>query len=381
MAATDRTATEPADVASAADRLRDADLAELVAYGDGDGVAAAGLLAAACRASGIPYHVGVARTAADVAARLGAADDAATPVVLGAAPDDAVGLDPDGPVSPLAYEAAAALGTDPDPAVALAGAVAAGAVPAHACPDLLEAAGLDRRPGVAVPTRDLADGLAHTGLAHASFAGDVDAAADALADLGLADATPGDLEADDARRVASLLALAAGGTPEATDRAATAVERALRPYRTDGPFATLAGHADVLDALAERAPGLGVALAVGADGHDAALDTWRAHGRAAHAAVRSADPARYRGVLVARTDGPLASVARLLRDYRSPEPVVLAVGDGEAAAASVEPPVADALAAAADAAGGSSLARVTAGTATFDPDRTERFVEAFREAR
>ncbi len=166
-----------------------------------------------------------------------------------------------------------------------------------------------------------------------------------------------------------------------TQRAATAVERALRPYRTDGPFATLGGYADVLDALAERAPGVAVALVVGSNSREAALEHWRDHGRASHAAVREATTARYSGVLVARTDGPLASVARLLRDFRSPEPTVLAVSEGTAATAATDEPVRTALQTAAEAAGGSALARDTRGTASFDPDRTERFVEAFREAR
>lgn len=381
MATTDRPTAAPADAASdAADALQGAELVHLVANADGDGLAAAGLLAAACDARGVPYQAGAVRTAAEVEARLAGADEAATPVVLGAPATDAVAVDPDGPVSPVAHATAAALGADPDPVTALAGVVAADAVPSRATPELLEAAGLERTAGVAVPTDDLADGLAHTGLVHAAFSGDVEAAREALADLGLPDGTA-ELEAADARRVASALALAAGGSPDATDRAATAAERALRPYVTDGPFATLAGYADVLDALAHRAPGLAVALAVGGHGREAALDVWRDHGRAAHAAVRAADTARHRGVLVARTDGSVGAVARLVRDFRSPEPCVLAVGDGEAAAASLEAPVDDALAAAADAAGGSSLARGTAGYATFDADLSERLVEAFREAR
>lgn len=380
MATTDRPAAEPTDDASdVAAAIGDAELVQLVCRADGDALCAAGILAAGCLSRGTPYHVVAAHTAAEVAARLAAADDSATPVVVGADHGDAMALVPDGPASALAARVAADLG-NPMPATALAGVVAAGGVPSRAAPDLLEAAALERAPGVALVTDDVADGLAHTTLVHAALSGDVDAARDAVADLGLADARLADLDEAEARRLASLVALAAGGASDATARAATAVERALRPYRTDGPFATLGGHADVLGALAERAPGLAVALTVGDDGREAALDAWRANGRAAHAAVREAETARHRGVVVARTDGPLTTVARLLRDYRSPEPTVLCVADGRAAAASVEGPVGPALEAAAEATQGSSLASGTAGEATFDADRTDDFVAAFRAA-
>lgn len=382
MATTDRPAAEAADAASeVATALADAELAHLVTAADGDCLASAGLLAAACGAVGVPYHVSVARTAAGLRDRLAGSDAVATPIVIGAAAEEAIALDPPGAVSPHAFSAAKALGHEPDPPTALAGVIAAGAVPSQATPALLEAAGLERQPGLGVPTADLADGLAHSGLVHAAFSGDPAAAAEALAEVGLADARAPDLDGDAARRAGSFLALVAGSAAEASPRAARAVERALRPYRTDGPFRTLGGYADVLMALAERSPGLAVAILVGANSRQAALEAWREHGRAVHAAVSDADTARYSGVVVARTDGPTAAVARLLRDYRSPEPTVLAVADGEAAAASTEAPIDTPMAAAAEAAGGSMLARGRRGTATFDADRTERFVTAFREAR
>jgi hypothetical protein len=381
MATTDRTAAEAADAASdVATALADAELAHLVVARDGDCLAAAGIVAAACRAAGIPYHVSTARTTDAVRDRLAGGDEAATPVLIGASVGDATALDPAGAVSPHADSAARALGSDPDPIHALAGVVAAGAVPSQTTPELFEAAGLERQPGLGVPTNDLADGLAHSGLFHAAFSGDPDAAADALAEVGLPGARAAALDAEAARRAGSFLALVAGSAAAASPIAARAIERALRPHRTDDPFRTLGGYADVLAALAEEAPGLGVALIVGSDGREAALEAWRDHGRTVHAAVRDADTARYSGLLVARTDGPPAPVARLQRDYRSPEPAVLAIGDGEAAAAATDAPVEKALAAGAEAAGGSMLARGVRGTATFDPDRTEPFIEAFREA-
>lgn len=379
MVTTDpETATSALAASAIVDTIREAELVQLVAYADGDCLAATGLLAAACAAADRPYHVGAVRTADGLARRLDGADASATSVVVGARSDDVASLDPDGPASLLAAEVATALGGDPAPVTALAGVVAAGAVPSRSAADLLAAAGLDRVPGVGIPTTDLADGLAHSGLVHAPWSGDLGATNEALDEAGLAGADP--LTGDDARRVASLVALAAATAPEATERAATAVERVLRPYPTDGPFATLAGRADVLSALAEAAPGLAVALSMADRGHDTALDVWRDHAQEVHEAVRAAQTARYRGVLVARTDGPMAPVARLLRDFRSPEPLVLAVGEGEVAAAGLELPVAEPLQAAAEAAGGSSLARGTCGHATFDADQPERFIEAFREA-
>lgn len=382
MATTDRPAAETTDATSdVVSALSEAELAHLIAATDGDCLAGAGLLAAACQTSGIPYQVSVARTAAGVRERLAGTDEASTPVLIGSSTGDATALDPTGAVSPHAFSAARALGHDPDPIHALAGVVAAGAVPSQATPELLDTAALSRTPGLGVPTADLADGLAHSGLFHAAFSGQADAAAAALAEVGLAEARAPDLDDDEARRAGSFLALVAGSGADAPPSAARAIERALRPHRTDGPFRTLGGYADVLRALADRAPGLGVALIVGANSREAALEAWREHGRAVHAAVGEADTARYSGLVVARTDAPTAAVARLLRDYRSPEPTVLAIGNGTAAAASTDAPVADAMAAAAEAAGGSMLARGQRATGTYDPDRTERFVQAFREAR
>ncbi|TKX83439.1 exonuclease RecJ, partial [Halorubrum sp. SS5] len=145
---------------------------------------------------------------------------------------------------------------------------------------------------------------------------------------------PADPDADDRRRFASLVAVDAVDGDDASERAASAVERALRPYATDGPFATVGGHADVLDALAREAPGTGVALALASDPDDSlrksALDAWRRHGLAAHRALDAATVGRYDGCVVARVDAPeavLPTVARLVRDFRSPEPVAVALDE------------------------------------------------------
>ncbi|TKX53054.1 exonuclease RecJ, partial [Halorubrum sp. SP3] len=209
---------------------------------------------------------------------------------------------------------------------------------------------VERRPGVALPVSggnadatagepaadeadpvpSRAEALAASTLARTRYSGDPAAARDALAPLGL----PADLDSDDRRRFASLVAVDAVDGDDASARAASAVERALRPYVTDGPFETVGGYADVLDALAREAPGTGIALALASDPdaslRTAALDAWLRHGLAAHRALDDAAVGRYDGCVVARVDASpavLPTVARLVRDFRSPEPVAVALDE------------------------------------------------------
>lgn len=342
--------------------LREASLARIVAAPDGDALAATGLLADALDAVETPYQATVARAPSDASR----ATDADFTVSIGRSdPDADVVLGLDEPASLVAYDASA----DADPKLAVAGTIAAGRVPTGTPLD--DAADdLDRRPGVAIPVPDAADGLAHSTLVHAPFSGDVDAAAKLLPDE------------DAGRLLASRVALAVAGDDDATTRAAEAVERLCRPY-AGGPFETLGGYADVLDAVARHRPGLGVSLVLGHADAEPVLDAWRAHARGAHAAVRSATTGRYDGLFVARCDGdaPIRTVARLVRDYRSPEPVVLVVGP-EAAALAVtdEAAVDSALHDAAASLGGESITTRDGGFARFDAEPTE-FVAAFREAR
>lgn len=369
-----------------ADAVAAAPFVRVVAAGDGDSLAAAGLLARACQATDVPFQVRVDR---------GFDGDANTDVVtvaVGPVRQEADHRLRGRPVSPAAAGVARALGIDPDPVLTLAGTVAAGETPQAAGEWLQVAEGADRvrrRPGVAVPTADLADGLAASTLLVAPFSGDRESATGLLTDLDAGTDATGFDEATH-RMLASLVALAVVGDDDATPRAAEEVERALRPHETpEAPFATLGGYADVLDAVARTDPGVGVALALGGDEsatvREAALDAWRRHAAAAHRLVRGAALARHRGLVVARvTDGDPAvmpTTARLLRDFRSPEPVVLVVGDGAAAAASVDDvAVGETVAAAADAVGGTGRGTPTAGTARFDTD-AEQFVQEFREAR
>jgi hypothetical protein len=245
----------------------------------------------------------------------------------------------------VAFEVARALGTEPDPALALAGVAAGEADPAAST--LVDRAGLDRSPGVGLPVADLADGLGHTTLFHGPVSGGADAAGATLAEWDL----PAELDTDAHRRLASLVAVETTTASGATPRAAEAIARALNPHRLGerAPFATVEGYGDVLSAVAREDPGTGVALALGHDARTTALEAWRAHAEFAHATLRESETARFGGVFVVRpvtaagaggdeaalrrAAGRLRTVARLARDFRSPEPTVLVVGDGVAAAA------------------------------------------------
>lgn len=276
------------------------------------------------------------------------------------------------PASLTATRVARELGDDPDLLLALAGGIAAavrdGRVPfgdtSSGEPDgrstdapsglasLRDRAyerGLlgDRRPGIAAPTTDLVEGMAYTTLAHAPFSGDPDAARERCGPF--ADDEAG---RDAGREVASLLAFSVIDADDAAPRAARAVERALRPVPLAGssvPFATLGGYADVLAAAAVERPGTGLALVLGYDVREGALVAWRTHARRAHGALRRASVSRYDGLCVARLDDgvdvdagdgdtgpPVATLARLFRDFRSPEPVALVVGEGVGAIAATD---------------------------------------------
>jgi hypothetical protein len=390
MSTTGRTATAaPADLAAT---LREAPFVRILAAADGDSVAASGVVA---RALDCPFQVSVTRTAAERERR--AADfteqsrDAAATLVVGDDADGPAVAGRDAPACVTVVDVARELGASPDPVLALAGIVAAGTVPGEGESESVLASAderdlVERRPGIAVPVADLADGLAHTTLAHADFSGDPTAAGAALAELDL----PAALDDEARSAVASLVALSASGGEGATPRAAESVERALRPYAApESPFATVGGYADVLATTAEAAPGTAVAAALGHDVRDAALTAWRDAAERAHRALREATTGRYDGLFVARYDAaPVATTARLLRDFRSPEPVALVVGDSEAAAAAVDDrAVGAAMRAGATAVGGEASGDARTGYARFDPSEdgaatpeTKEFIAAFREA-
>ncbi|WP_435182697.1 hypothetical protein [Halobellus sp. EA9] len=357
----DSTATTdaPAATDSVASVLADADFVRLVARADGDALAAAGLLARALRDLDVPFQARVDALGADAPTT-----DEGVLLAVGADRSDAdVAVAPTGadPASARAFDIASTLvGDAPDLGLALAGVVAGGAHPGSVAGSLVERAeasgAIERRPGVAVPTDDVVDGLTHSTLWHAPVSGDAAAVADLLGpyadDAGAAD------DDERPRTVASLVALTVAGDDAGTPRGAEAVERALRPHATpEGPLATIGGFADVLNAVARERPGTGVALALCHGGRDAALDAWRDHAGAVHAALREAHTGRYDGVFAVRADvggdadapgadsrtaGRLATLARLARDFRSPEPFVIALGDDVAALSAVESGASDA---------------------------------------
>ncbi|EMA35196.1 hypothetical protein C445_05738 [Halobiforma lacisalsi AJ5] len=348
------------DATNAAPGLESAAFVRLVTRADGDALAASGIVARALADRGTPFQVTVGRTVSERTKRATRTDEADArdavdddsddlTMVVGAVDGDATRLDePDRPATLAAVDRVRELGATPDPVLALAGLVAAGVEPGAGESEwVLEAARkrdlVDRRPGVAVPTADPADGIAHSTRLRGPWSGDPDAVRGALADAGVAveaDGTEPALESDDHRTIASVVALDAVGDEGATETAADAVRRGLKPYATpgDAPFATVGGYADVLEATARSDPGTGVALALGHDAREPALSAWREYGRRAHEALEGASTGRYDGLFVVgigQGDGPVEAVARLAADYRSPEPTVLAIaesdGSGEAA--------------------------------------------------
>ncbi|MEF8784916.1 MAG: hypothetical protein V5A45_03205 [Haloarculaceae archaeon] len=365
----DANAPAASDIAA---RLDDAEFVRLVAAADGDAVAATGLFARTLDARDTPYQA----TVAPLPERADRATDADLTVAIGRTASTAdLTLGVETVASATAFEAASESGS-PDPLLALAGIVAAGEVPSGTPLEAAQAIGLERRPGLAVPTTDPVDGLAHSTLVTAPFSGTEDAAADLLADVDTD-------QRDEAtqRRIASLVALAVAGDEDGTERGTHAVERLLRPY-VGGPFETIGGYADVLDTVAREHPGLAVALAVGSLDAETALDSWRTHGARVHTALSTARTGRYDGLFVVRCDGPapVGTVARLARDFRSPEPVVLVVADGAAAAVGpADAAIGDAIQRAAQAVDGEGAGTSTRGRARFDADET-KFVLAFREA-
>src|SRR6056297_154720 len=183
------THTQPVDpdaAATLATALASAPFVRVYGHADGDSLAAAGLLAVALRKRSVPFQIHVSD---DPAGDLTdpdtepADDDSQTVLVTSGrrdAADHAVPPADDGrPASVVAAAVSRELGVDPDPLLALAGTIAAGSLPGtDGSGSLLEQAeqtGLvERRPGVVVPTADLADGLAHSTLLAAPFSGDTE---------------------------------------------------------------------------------------------------------------------------------------------------------------------------------------------------------------
>lgn len=369
MTATGRTGESIAAAVESAGFVR------IDARADGDGLAAAGVLARTLAERQVPFQVSLSNGVGARSDRVDATTDADTSIVIGESTTDGESVfrldDPNRPASLEAADLVTDLGASPDPVLALAGAFAAGVeLDGGTAGSLLESADdrglVARRPGVAAPTADPVDGLAHSTLVYAPWSGDRTRVRDALGAEFLAQlrnevasggvdvaedadvADSGDAlderAADAHRRLASLVAVDATGASTAVDRAAESISRVLRPYATPAaPFQTIGGYADVLEAVARERPGVGVPLAIGHDARADALDAWRDHGRRLHEALTESETSRHDGVYVlvgARIDASSApSVARLTLAYRSPEPVVLALGDDVASIATADEPV------------------------------------------
>jgi hypothetical protein len=395
---------DPDAASTLATELATAPFVRVYGHADGDALAAVGLLAVALRDRSVPFQIHVSTdpsgdlTAVDHDSETDDDDSRTVLVTQGRRDESDLAVPPAGDSRPVSVVAAAVsreLGVEPDPLLALAGVIAGGSMPGtDGSGGLLEAAqqaGLVvRRPGVGIPTADLVDGLAHSTLIDGPFSGDTEATQALLAALDL----PVDLDDEAQIRVASVVAIETATAETSTPNAAEAIEAALRPYETpNGPFETLGGYADVLSALARETPGLAISLVLGAATVSTeALVTWREHATAAHRALDDPITGRYENVFVlrVRTDRPavLSTVARIARQFRSPEPVVLIVtaepvdGQRHAAAAAAEPQgLADVLSSVATEFGGTAGGTPTSATLQVDADVEDGdLVAAVREA-
>lgn len=326
--------TEDADVDSdVAEVLGDASFVHLLVGADGDAIAAAGVLGRSLAHVGTPYQVSVVGTPDEATRRIAATDGDSTTVSVGLDTGEATTSIDGVPRSVGAYHVAADLveSVAPPGVLALAGAVVTGR-DLDDLPGVQEAirvAGGRHVPGVAVPTADTARGLAYSTLVHGPFSG---RPAEAAAMLDGSEAADGVGD----RSLASAVAMAVAGPDDTPRRSAGATGRVLRPLVVDGPFQTVGGYADVLSATAHAAPGTAMALALGRDGRTPALEAWEAHGATVHEAVRSVDWRRYADVIVVETDAPAPATARLLRDFRAPEPAVLVRAPDRTALATTE---------------------------------------------
>lgn len=294
MAATDR--AEPGGAAQElAATVTSSSFVKLRVAPSVDALVASGILAAALTERDIPFQSRIADTVTDARAlHLGThAETVADELV------------PPGTVTETTVQLVAQLGEPPTgKLVSTAGVL--GTVETDA----------DREAGIGVPIADYIDGLAHTTLVHGPYSGDPERAQQLV----------GDREDVDPTELASLVTLET--IDASVPRAGHAVERILHPVQTpDGPFASAAGMADVLDVLSEIDPGLALALVHGHhDSREAALGSWRREATAVHAACADVTADEH-PVTVVRADVRAPGVlARLVRDYRVDTPAVLVVG-------------------------------------------------------
>lgn len=362
--------THPPSVEDVAATIRDQLLVQIGVRADAASLAASGILAHACRGAGTAFHVSTVRTVAECEEWRETTDPEAGLLTLG--------IDENGSQDESLVRVAAATAHRlevPVPAgLVVAGGLADGYHPSELDAPGVELDGIHQRLGLGIPIDDPVAGLAYSTLIHGPFSGSPEAVGDLLPDDDGADRL-----GDDEKGVASVVALESLGVDAASTRAAHGLEAVLNPHVGAGPFVTVEGYADVLGVLATSQPGLGVGLALGADIHEAAVGAWQDTAKLAHQGVREADTARYDGVMVAQTSGPVELVARLMRDYRSPEPVVLALNDGIAGIAAAERAAGPLVEAVIEAGIGSGLARDDTGFVRFDDQQTDVVINAVRE--
>ena len=331
------TASKLGPPADRADSLRTADRVRVVGRADGDGLAAAVIYGRALAALGIPRHLSLAPHR-----------DAAASTLEGSAVTVAPGLDEHQPqdqsVALAAYETALELGADPEPGLALAGAVAADVEPHGPALETARERGFESRPGLGLPTAELRTGLAHSTRLHAPFSGDPDEAAAFLEDWDVSE----DPDEDCRRRLAATVALEA--TAEAPgDRAVPALERVLGPRGSPERFETVEGFADVLTAAARCDPGVGLAALLGTVDRERLLTIWKQYGVQVHEAVAGL-PRTDESIVTATVDAvPPIDVARLGHAFRVPADRLAVVGQEEVALAAADVDASEALRSVADA--------------------------------
>ncbi|MFB6162403.1 MAG: hypothetical protein ABEJ86_03050 [Halococcoides sp.] len=344
MSATARHTDAPAADQVAAS-LDSAAFVRIVAAPTGGAIAAAGLLGRACRDRSIGFQVSVAprgnrETDADLTVAIGCRVDADTVVPA---------------ASSVAADIVCALDGDPDPALSAVESRLAGR------------GASDPTPGIAGPTGNPVDDLAHSTLLHAPFSGDTGAVEALCSDIGIDPVNPG---RNALRRLAGAAAVRA--VAEAPPAAGEAVEAAIGSQE-GGPFASIGGFADVLDALARERPGDATTLALGGT-VSGAIDRWREHAVRAHRALGAADRSRYDGLSVRRLDpdAPVGTVARLAVRFDAPESVVLALaGDRVAVASRSDADAERRLATVADRCGGRAIGDATRAIGRIDADATD----------
>ena len=372
MATTGRSTDATPATDAVATLLRDAEFVHLVGRTDGDALAAAGILGNALDALDTPYQVSLASSAADAEDRLldggsaiglgldvGTAALTAGSVALGAF-ETAVGLDTD-----------TADDLDPDPILAIAGAVAGGFAPQGPALEAAQNQGVERRPGLGLPTADIGAGLAYSGWLHGSFSGDEQAAGAFLAELDL----PAELDADAHTRLASAVAL---DVTDSEDGAVDSLDRVLAPLGGAAPFETVGGYGDVLDALATSDPGTGLSFVLGYADRSDAVDVWKEAGERLHRTLERLSVSSTGDIAAGSVENVAPSrVARLARDFRITESSVLVSGPDSIALATAEDDARELLGAVFDPSRVSGTSRLAIVDETADPmDVTEDIQEA-----